>query len=139
MPTLPDEINVYCNSATGHPKKRPEAVVMNFAFRDRSESDNGPRWEVYVKSPRLQRAGAAWEAADTLANEKRFSTKTMDAADIKDADIRHSWKLECPFCKVNVSIRQEKLFAALDTLREYGVARIELGALAATMANMTSK
>lgn len=139
MPTQPDEINIYCSSATGHSKKRPEAVVMNFAFRDRTDSDNGPRWEVYVKSPRLQRAGAAWEAADTLANEKRFSSRTMDADDIKGAEIRRSWKLECPFCKVNVSIREEKLFRALDTLREYGVSRIELGQLAATMANMTSK
>lgn len=138
MPTMPDEIIIYCNSSKGHSKKRREAVVMVFQFHDHFQADQ-PRWEVYVKSARLRGSEAAWKTTDTLANEKRFDSRTMTSDDIKGADIRFSWKLECPFCKVNVSIREEKLFNALDTLREYGVARIELGALAATMANMTSK
>lgn len=132
MPEMPDEITFYCGGGAGHPKKRREVVVQSFARSSASRSG----WTDLNKSPRLARQMAHLQNGRTLVEDAPFNSQTMDIEDIHGKETRESYSLKCPFCGMTVAMRGEKLYQVLDTLREYGVSRIELGALAATLSTM---
>lgn len=136
MPAMPDQVQVYCHSVQGHPAKRPEVTVMAFAYRGDRGPDDGHRWETYVKSPRLMRSNAANTVTDTLIGNAKYNSRTMGREALRAGEVRYGWNLDCSFCGVKVSVKTETMFEVLDKLREYGVPRIELHQLAATLGSM---
>lgn len=134
MPTMPNEITIYCNAVKGHPKKRREVVIQSFVRRSGMDDMPGRGWTDVNKSPRLQHEKVHLSNGRALIGNDPYRQSEM-----KGEQARESFSFTCRFCGTTVAIRGEKLYDALDTLREYGVPRIELGAFAATMSNMTSK
>lgn len=117
-----NEIIVFCDSSSSkHGKKHPNPVVQGFYYREGEEDQLGLGWTDSNRSKRLIKSKAHVDAAQSLVGDQR-PVRGLEF----EGEHRESWNLRCLKCGFRVPIRHEKLYAALNKLRELGISRIGL-------------